>query len=275
MGFFAAKSKGLRSTDPLDRLKALNTIDDGKQDQLAAIARNDSDARVRVAAAHRVSDNRRLQDLLSASDADVIRIARERLAGVAVKLALGQPLDRCRSVLDAINEQKSLAELALSASDNAVKAAALDRLLAQSEPSPALLVMIAVQDASGVQARRAVERIERKGLLKDVARKAKSQDIRTQAETRAAALADEQQKPSAEKIRKARLAELSNLLPIAQRYAVASDLDRTVGEWPALLTKRDAVLAEQADIPIDESVQALNARIDRAQGRRHETVSGG
>lgn len=265
MGFFGARSSKLNHTDPQVRLTALNDLDDSKQDRLADFARNDSDARVRLAAAHRVTDNRHLQELLKASDAEVQRVAKERLSGVAVKLAMGQTLDRCREILGTINEQKSLAELSLSATDPAVREAALVRLLAQSEPSPALLVMIAVQDASGSLARRAVERLDRKGLLKDVARKAKNEDVRKAAEARAASLTDTQNKPSAEKLRRARQLALDALLPGALKLAVTADLERAASEWRELEAKRDAALSQNADVPIDDAAQAVLDRLARAR----------
>lgn len=265
MGFFGARTAGLRSNDPQTRLQALNNLDDSKQDQLAEIAASDNDARVRLAAAHRVRDNRRLQDLLKAHDTEVQRVAKERLAGVAVKLAMGQTLDRCREVIETINEQKSLAELTLSASDPAVREAALSRLLAQPEPSPALLVMVAVQDATGILARRAVERIDRKGLLKDVARKAKHEDVRKQAEVRATTLTDSLNKPSAEKLRRARLIALEALVPTALKLALTSDWERAANEWKDLEAKREAALTQNSDSPLDDAAKILLERIAKAR----------
>lgn len=274
MGLFGARSSAkLRSNDPQVRLAALNDLDDGKQDRLAELALGDGDARVRLAAAHRVTDNRRLQDLLRSSDAEVQRVAKERLSGVAAKLAMGQTLDRCREILGTINEQKSLAELTLSASDPAVREAALARLLAQPEPSPALLVMIAVQDASGTLARRAVERLDRKGLLKDVARKAKNEEVRKQAEARSASLTDTQNKPSAEKLRRARQGVLDALVPTALKLALTADWVRAAAEWRELEAKRDAALEQNADASIDEPAQAALDRIARARGEFDAKVS--
>lgn len=273
MGLFGARSAKLRSDDPQVRLAALNDLDDSKQDRLADFARNDGDARVRLAAAHRVTDNRHLQDMLKAGDAEVQRVAKERLSGVAVKLAMGQSLDRCREILGTINEQKSLAELSLSASDAAVREAALVRLLAQPEPSPALLVMIAVQDASGSLARRAVERLDRKGLLKDVARKAKNDEVKKLAEARAASLTDTQNKPSAEKLRRARQTALDALVPTALKLALSSDWTRAAGEWRDLEAKRDAALAQNADVPVDDAAQAVLDRIARARSEFDSRVT--
>lgn len=272
MGFFGARSAGLNSPHFQTRLDALNNIDDSKQDRLADIALNDSDARVRIAAVHRVSDNRRLQELLKSSDTEVQRVAKERLAGVSVKIVLGQSLDRCQDLLATINEQKSLAELTLSATDVAVRAAALNRLLAQAEPSPALLVMIAVQDATGTLAKRAIERIDRKGLLKDVARKAKNSDISKLAEARAALLTENLNKPSTEKLRKARLVALEEIIPSTLRLAVMADTDRATSEWTLLEAKRDGILTQFSEAPLDDAAKTFIERIAKAKADFHARI---
>jgi hypothetical protein len=247
------------------RLAAVQDLNYTQQGLLSQLAVTDPDGRVRVAAAHRVTDEALLQELLAAKDPEVMRAAKERLAGVAVKLALSRPLAACALILDAISEQKSLAELSLAAKDPAVRAAAFAKLIAQPEPSAAMLAMIAVQDAAGDLGRKAVALIGKRGLLKDVARKAKNAEVQAEALKRAETLEADSAKPSAEQSRKARLKALEPLAASATRLALASDWSRADGEWAELDGRLRIVLSEFTDLPLDELAQALDDRIQRSR----------
>ena len=165
MGFLGLSKPKWKHADAQVRLAAIATITEDRQGLLADLAKGDADARVRLAAAHRVTDQSHLEGLLGSADAEVVRVARERLSGVAVKLVRERPLAACRAILGAIADQKSLAELSLNATDPAVRVAAFARLAGLPEPSPAMLELIAVQDAAGDLGLRAVALLTQRGAL--------------------------------------------------------------------------------------------------------------
>lgn len=265
MGFLGLSKPKWKHADAQVRLAAIATITEDRQGLLADIAKGDADARVRLAAAHRVTDQSHLEHLLGSSDAEVVRVARERLSGVAVKLVRERPLASCRAILGAIADQKSLAELSVGATDPAVRVAAFDRLAGLPEPSPAMLELIAVQDAAGDLGLRAVALLAQRGALKDVARKAKAERVRVAAQARIEAIGSEVAKPSAERTRKQRLRDLEPLAANAQRLALVSDWARAEREWLALESARDQALASHAAVTVDEAAGVLVERIARAR----------
>lgn len=265
MGFLGLSKPKWKHADAQVRLAAIASIAEDRQGLLADLARGDADARVRLAAAHRVTDQGLLEGLLGSADPEIVRVARERLSGVAVKLVRERPLAACRAMLGAIVDQKSLAELSVGASDLAVRAAAFERLAAMPEPSPAMLELVAVQDAAGELGLRAVALLAQRGALKDVARKAKAERVRAAAQARIEALGSEAGKPSAERIRKQRLRDLEPLAASAQRLALISDWTRAEREWIALEGARDEALARHGSLPVDEGAAALIERIARAR----------
>ncbi len=274
MGFLGWRKPKWKHADADVRLAAINELTYDQQAAFAGLAMSDPDARVRAAAARRVNEQARLENMLTVSDPEVVRVARERLATVAVKLARERPLAACSAVLTTITDQKSLAELALEAKDQAVRRAAFDRLLGQGEISSATLALIAVQDASGVFAAEAVARLDKRNLLKDVARKAKVEAVRTAATARVQALDNEAAKPSPEQSRRARRKALEPLVAEAARWALSMDFIRAEDELRVLATRRAAVLAEYV-LPLDDEAKTAVERIDRAQrdlARRRDEV---
>ena len=265
MGFLGWRKPKWKHADANVRLAAINELTWEHQGIFAQLAAGDHDARIRATAARRVNEQGRLESLLTSSDAEVVRIARERLSTVAVKLARERSLAACQALLTTIIDQKSLAELTLEAKDPGVRRAAFDRLLAQSEISPAMLALIAVQDASGTFANAAVARMDKRNLLKDVARKAKSEPVRQAATARILVLDAEAAKPSAEQNRKARRKALEPLVADAARWSLSNDFAKAFTEIEALFAKRSAVLAPYADVPLDDEAKASVDRIDRAQ----------
>ncbi len=263
MGFLGLRKAKWRHADPAVRLAGVADLTYDQQALFAKLAGEDADGRVRLAAARRINDQGALQRLLQAGDPEVARLARERLAGVAVKLALERPFGEVGAMLGTIADQKSLAELSLSAKDAQVREAALARLLALPEPSPALLVMIAVQDAGGAFGLRAVAKLDKRGLLKDVARKAKHAGVQAAAVARAEVLEAESGKPTPEQLRKARLKALEALAAQGVRLAVTSDHERAAAEWTGVEARRVAVLAEFAAVPLDDTARAIDERLQR------------
>lgn len=265
MGFLGWRKPKWKHADADVRLAAINELTWEHQGVFAQLATSDPDARVRATAARRVNEQGRLETLLTSSDSEVVRIARERLSTVAVKLARERSLAACQALLTTITDQKSLAELTLEAKDQGVRRAAFDRLLAQDEISPAMLALIAVQDGSGTFANVAVARMDKRNLLKDVVRKAKSEAVRSAATARLQVLETEAAKPSAEQSRKARRKALEPLVTDAARWSLSADFTKAATEIEALIAKRTAVLASYTDIPLDDEAKAAVERIDRAQ----------
>lgn len=263
MGLFGLGKPAWKHKDPEVRLRALH---DGAvpPGSLRDLALEDPDPRVRAACASRIGDGDTLTVLLAKGDDAVRRIAKERLSGVAESLLRTKPLAECRSVLDQVGDQKSLAELSVQARDGAVREAAFAKLLAQEEPSQALLAMVAIQDAEGALALRALDRLER-AALKNVAKNAKVERVRDAATARREKLEQERERPSPEKRRKARLAACQPLVEQAQRLAVTSDLERAEGEWTTLLERWAAACVAEDDLPLDDAVRELDARVQRAR----------
>jgi hypothetical protein len=264
VGFLGLRKAGWKHADAQRRLAAIHELTYDQQRVFIALASSDPDVRVRAAATRRITDQASLQALLTSSDPEVVRLAREKLSSVAVSLALTGTLAACQPLLEAIQDQKSLAELSLSAADTAMREAAFTRLLALAEPSPAMLALVAVQDATGAQALRALERIGKRGLLKDISRKAKHEGVRTAAAERERLLELEQAKPSAEQSRKARVRALEPLSADAARLSLSADWERVAGQLAALERQRHEVLAAHAELPLDEPARALDERFQRA-----------
>jgi len=263
VGFLGWRKAKWKHADADVRLASINELTWEHQAVFAQLAMSDPDARVRATAARRVNEQARLEQLLTVSDQEVVRVARERLGTVAVKLARERSLAACSALLTTISDQKSLAELSLEAKDVGVRRAAFDRLMQQSEISPAMLALIAVQDGDGTFAAQAVARLDKRNLLKDVARKAKVESVRGAANARVQALDDEAAKPSPEQNRKARRKALDPLVGEAARWSLSTDFAHAGAEIAALIAKRDAVLA-QYEVPLEDEAKAAVERIDRA-----------
>jgi hypothetical protein len=265
VGFLGLRKPKWKNPDANVRLAGIAELTYDQQALFAQLASGDPDARVRAAAARRVNDQGRLEQLLTSSDAEVVRLVRERLSSVAVQLARERPLSSCGAVLAVINDQKSLAELSLEAKDQGVRRAAFDRLLGLPEPSPAMLALIAVQDANGAFAGEAVQRLDKRNLLKDVVRKAKVEAVRNAAQGRLATLEAEAAKPSAEQSRKARRKELEPLAQEAARWSLSNDWARAREVLAGIEQQRAGIIARYEAVSLDEESRALDERIRRAQ----------
>jgi hypothetical protein len=263
VGFLGLRKPKWKHADPEVRLRAVAELDDSRQEVLRGLALEDAEPRVRAAAANRVAGAEPLTRLLERGDEAVRRIARERLSGVAERVLREQPLAACAAALEAVNDQKSLAELVLSASDTAVRSAALAKMLAVPEPSQALLATIAIQDARGEAGAKALERISERRLLRDVARKAKHEAVRAAASERAERAVVESAKPSSEQSRKARLRALEPLIAQATRLAVAADQEAASREWTALESRWRDALALAEGVPLEDAARALAERFER------------
>ncbi len=262
MGFFGFGKPKLKHRDPEVRLQALAALGDGSQGTFAELASSDADPRVRATAVARISEVPRLVALQKSQDPAVKRIATERLSGVAEQWMRVKTLEECRPFLEHLTDQKSLAELSVQAKDGGVRAAAFAKLTAQAEPSPALLALVAIQDGVGDVGVQAVARIDKRAVLKDVARKAKVERVRAAATARSVVLGQDDDKPTPEQLRQARRKALPPLLDQALRLAVSTDWERSAAAWESLTT---AWAAARDVLPTDPETITLDARFARAQ----------
>ncbi len=266
MGFLGFRKAKWKDADPKVRLACINQLTYDQQNIFAQLAADDPDARVRAAATRRVNDQAKLESLLTSSDPEVVRLVRERLSSVATKLVSERPLSACSNMIAGINDHKSLCTLTLEAKDHGVRAAVFERLVSFTDVSPAMWSTIAIQDATGTFAAKAVEQLNKRNVLKDVARKAKSETIRAAAQARVAYLEAEAAKPSPEQSRRARRKALDPLVAEANRWALSQDLERAQKELDTINEHRAEVLARFADVEIDEESCAADERIQRARG---------
>ena len=262
MGFFGFGKPKLKHRDPEVRLQALAGLGDGSQGTFAELASSDLDPRVRATAVGRITEVPRLVTLQKSEDPAVRRIATERLSGVAEQWMRVKTLDECRPFLEHLTDQKSLAELSVQAKDGGVRAAAFAKLTAQAEPSPALLALVAIQDAVGDVGLQAIARIDKRAVLKDVARKAKAERVRAAAATRIDVLGQEDDKPTPEQLRQARRKALPPLLDQGLRLAVSTEWERSAATWESLVT---AWAAARDTLPLDADTITLDARFTRAR----------
>lgn len=262
MGFLGFGRPKWKHNDADVRLEAIGRLADSSQGTFVEIVRTDADPRVRAAAALRISEIPRLVELQKLSDPAVKRIATERLSGVADQWLRVKPLAECRPFLEHVTDQKTLAELSVQAKDVGVRAAAFARFTAQPELSPALLALVAIQDAGGDLAQQALSRIDKRALLKDIARKAKVEAVRTAAVARSEALEREAEKPSNEQLRQVRRKALAPLIEQATRLAVSTDWQRTTAAFETLTP---AWTAARDTLALDDETTALDARFNRAR----------
>ncbi len=265
MGFLGFGTPTWKHRDAEVRLRAVQALDEGKQSIFRELALGDNEPRVRAAATRRVDDLKVLQELVKSGDEAVRRIAGERLSGAAEQQLMAKPHAECAFLLERIADQKSLGELAIRARDVAVRQAALTRLLAQEDPSAAVLETIAIQDADGQVGPLAVARLERRSTLRTIAKKAKHQASRAAAATRAEQASEEPVRVTAEQTRIARRAALQPVLERALRLAVTADLERAQAEWPSVEVAWNQALALAGNEPLDEAAAALQTRFTRSQ----------
>ena len=261
MGFLGLRKPTWKHPDAEVRLRAVADLAAGNQGIFHDLAKADPDVRVRAAAATRISEVPRLIELQASADPAVKRIAGERLSGVADQWLRARPIAECRPFLVHVTDQKTLAELSVQAKDPGVRSAAFAKLIAVPDPSPALLAVVAIQDAQGDLATQALSRIDKRSVLKDVSRKAKLESVRTAAAARSEQLGKQDDAPSPEQLRQARRKALPPLLDQALRLAVSTDWERSAAAWEAL----SATWAADRDrLPLDDETRALDARFQRA-----------
>lgn len=269
MGFFGIGRAKWRHKDPKVRLAAVQAIPAYQESLLMKIALTDAESGVRATAATKIANIDTLRRLLATQDPAVRQVVRERLAGVAFKLVKESPLKQCADLLEQIDEQGSLSELCLSAADAGVRAAAFAKWMEGPEPSQALLSTVAIQDADGAFASKALERIAKRGVLKDIAKKAKREDVRKAAHDKAEAMDAEVAKPSAEKQRRARASMLEQICERAQQLSCSTHVERAWMEFADLQARWRTALNEFKELEADKQLAVLEERFRRY----HDTLA--
>jgi hypothetical protein len=262
LGFGRAKWK---HKDAKVRQSAVHAMESHQENLLMRIALGDNDSGVRAAAATKITRIDALRSLLASKDPAVRQVARERLAGVAFKLVKERALKQCADLLEQIEEQGSLSELSLSAKDPAVRAAAFEKWCSMADPSQPLLATVAIQDADGTFAAKAIGRIDKRGVLKDIAKKAKREDIRRIAHDKAEAMDADAAKPSAEKQRRARAAMLEQICERGSQLACSTQMDRASAEFNDLRVRWQGAADQFAGLEPDNHMLLLEDRFKRSQ----------
>jgi hypothetical protein len=172
-----------KSTDPDVRLSAVQELGTEPEDTavLAMLAREDTDARVRRAAAGRV-ENVSVLAAIAVSDPDeALRTeTAERLAATAA----GDRPDAARQALAALRDQRHLATVARTSPLDAIRCEAVAKLT-----DPKALSAVARSAADPRVAGMAADRIQERGELLNIAMKTDHKDVGVSALERAVELA--------------------------------------------------------------------------------------
>jgi hypothetical protein len=299
-----------RSADPDVRVAAVHELGDGEDDAeiLAAIAREDADARVRRAASSRIDDVAVLAAIATAEPDETLRAELQaRLAGVAA----GDDAERATVALGALQDQRQLGEVAQASPVEAVRSQALARitdlkalsavarkaadpkvaaLAAERIQDPAELLNIAVKTEHKDAGVAALERAVESGgsdreTLEGIAARAKNKSVAKRARgmvqamddadaARRAALESHQQRLAGA------LARAESLAAAAPGDGFAVEIDDLEREW------RDIAAAPPVEIAADDDTRFrghlaaardahARAEQDRAAGREREARRAG
>ena len=267
MGFFGLGRSPLKHADPKRREQAVRDLPMAEQGALVEIALGDSVQAVRVAAAAKVREPEFLQHLSRHKDESVAKIARERLANVAVETIKGRKLKDAKGLLEAVTEQSALVSISLQAEDTAVRDAALERLLGLPDVSEPSLATVAIQEESGAFGKRVLDRLSHRQSIKNIAKKAKADDLRQAAKAKLAALDEELAKPSAEQLRRERAAAMAELGERAQALSLSERWDAAPAEFAALAAAHADLMASHPEIEADRASDDTAKQIEDAKRR--------
>ena len=267
-----------RHEDPSVRASAVDELEDDAQDLFEAIASEDADPAVRLAAVIRLSDPSAI-GRIARSDADpqvrdeaaaMLRATavgaaepdagESALAGLSDARDLGEVARAARveavsrSALERLDEQKAIGAVARRSVHRAVREAALARLDARDE-----LAAAAVKTDHREIALAAFERLAPFGstdrdLLRTIAVRARTKPVSRRAKTALAELDDRPVPLTADERRSRREAlceQVEMLTEVEQPDAVRTGLDQAERDWRAL-----AADAPTDDAPTDGDVPA-------------------
>ncbi len=257
MGLLGMRRKPWKDADPKKRLAGVMEVPRSEQGTLFHLATQDSESAIRQAAARRLKSVSYLEQLLKGSDQDVIKIARERLAGVAVTEIKQRSFADAQTLLDQVQEQSALTEIVLQANDAQTRSAAFDRLCKNDEPSPSLLARIAIQVEDEAQATAALDLVKKLKELKDVAKKAKLESIKAKAAQAIEDIKSEQKKPSAEKQRRERRKLIDALIKRAQPLTATTHPEEAKEKLATIREEWADVQATFSELAIEDEAQQL------------------
>ena len=252
---------GWRHEDPSVRVSAVDDLEDDAQDLFEAIASEDADPGVRLAAVVRLADATAI-GRIARTDADpqvrdeataMLRAAAveaaEPAAGEAALVGLSEARDVgevarlarveavSRSALGRLDSQRAIGAVARRSVHRAVREAALARLDDRDE-----LVAAAVKSDHREVALTALDRLAPFGptdrdLLRTVAVRARSKAASRRAKAALTALDDRPSPPTADELRARREAlceHVERLTEVQERDIVSARLDQAERDWRAL-----------------------------------------
>ena len=220
---FAQKlQKLLRDSDPKVREAAVRDLPTAEQVQLCEIALADENAKVRMAAAAKIIDRELLGHLSKHKDAAVAKYAQEQLSHHKMNTIRQKPYAQVKDALASVNDSTALSDIALHADHQDTRQAAFDKICQLSEPSEHQLSTLAIQEETGAYGTKLVPQIEKRQLLKNIAKAAKAESVRTLAQQKIDELAQTEKQPSKERQRKRQAKQLLALVDRARTAAVSS-----------------------------------------------------
>jgi hypothetical protein len=267
MGFLGLGRSPLKHVDPRRREQAVRDLPVAEQGTLIELALGDADPGVRLAAAIKVREPEFLAHLARHKDEAVAKIARDRLANVAVETIKGRKLAAAKPLLAEVHEQSALVTISLQAEDPAVRDAAFERLTKLPEPSEKLLGTVAIQEEGGRYGVQVLARIEKRQVLKDIAKKAKNADLRKKAAARIEALDAEAKRPKPEKQRRERLRKLNQLVERAEGLTQSRDWQGGTAGFARVDIDYREIISAYPELDLDEACSDASAAIARARGR--------
>jgi hypothetical protein len=280
-----------KHADPAVRAAAVYDLGPDEGEALRALAREDSEARVRRAAAARLTDVALLADIgRTDPDEDVRAEAIRNLAGIGAEtrnpaqaaevarllLALGRPrevvliirengsADVRHALVDLLEDPRSLGSVSRHASDSATRLQALARL---TDPEELLNVALKAEHTDAAVG--ALERLEHPDALGSIAQRARNKVAARRARTTLRRLEEAAHPPREEQARMSRedRERASGLLQQAEALVVEPDPDAASA---SLSATRLAWAEMQADLVVDE---ALTQQFEAATEAAREAIA--
>lgn len=248
-----------KSSNPETRIRAIREMDDGAADVLMRIVVEDSEPAVRLEALGRIGDRESLHSIVSnSSDMEIIKAAWNKLNTMYREMVFDLELDRetRTSVLGKINGDEILASIAGEIDDPDIRVAAIERIF-----NPTILCKIAESNCGLKAGLAIVFKLEGEEFLERVAKTASNKRVRKTAEDKRAAIIEEKNRPSPEKMFEMRMEELCAGL---ENVKDITDLEKSSD-----FLEKASEEVRQSD---PESIHPLRQRFDIALAKAEEIV---
>jgi hypothetical protein len=219
MGILKSTKPAWEHKDPAIRLAAVKQLDEAEQDVIAAIARNDSDEEVRLAALRKISDQQVLEDIKNHPQVNdtLLNAADDRLKNLLFKAVLLSEDEQSQlQALQRLDDEHLLADLALKVDSQEVRLQAVSRINSQE-----ILCRLIEKQCGKTTALAALEKINDVTLFERLSSHASNKSARLAAREKLLAVTSDT--PSGEKDR--RRIELQELLKEADFVASHTPLD--------------------------------------------------